>query len=191
MSRSVHVASGLTFTSPNDGSQPMMGASARVAPSERFSDVSHGALPGESSAQRLNLAELAAVLRAARMGVRLGSGLRHREVEPVAAPNVVDEGQRLGKVRPGVQEDHLDRRHHLGDQVDEDDVLEGGSQHDGVAKGVDSPTDDGAGRRRFESCAGHGKLVRTHLLVAHVGLGHRSSFLFRGDRAVPGPAGGA
>ena len=45
MSSSVHVASGLTFTSPNVASQLTIGVSARVGPSERFSDVSHAALP--------------------------------------------------------------------------------------------------------------------------------------------------
>ena len=90
MSRSVQVASGLTFTSPNDRSQPMIGrvsAGGAVGALQRCQPP----LAGESSAQRLNLAELAALLRAARMGGRLGPGLRHREVEPVVVPYVVDE----------------------------------------------------------------------------------------------------
>ena len=45
MSSSVHVASGLTLTSPKAASQLTIGASARVGPSTRFSDVSHAPCP--------------------------------------------------------------------------------------------------------------------------------------------------
>ena len=48
MSSSVHVTSGLTFTSPNEASQLTMGASARVGPSLRFSDVSQARFPARA-----------------------------------------------------------------------------------------------------------------------------------------------
>ena len=48
MSPSVHVANGLIFTSPNEASQLTIGASARVGPSERLSEVSHACFPARA-----------------------------------------------------------------------------------------------------------------------------------------------
>ena len=45
MSSLVHVTSGLTLTSPNAASQLTIGASARVGPSTRLSEVSQARLP--------------------------------------------------------------------------------------------------------------------------------------------------
>ena len=153
MSSSVHVASGLTLTRPNEASQLTIGASARVGPSERFSDGQPGALAGDGAAQRLHLAELAALLAATGVRRRLGTGLGHGEVQLVALPHLLDEGQRLGEVRLGVQEDDLDPGRDLGHQVDQHDVLEGGGQDQGVAERLDGPADDRAGRRGLEPLA--------------------------------------
>ena len=75
MSSSVQVANGLTFTSPNEASQLTIGASARVGPSARLSDVIQARLPAISAPQWLHLAELAALLRAAGVSRHIGAGL--------------------------------------------------------------------------------------------------------------------
>ena len=163
MSSSVQVARGLTLTSPNPASQLTIGAPARVGPSDRLSDVSQAALSGQGTPQRLHLAELAALVGTAGIGGSLGPRLRHREIEPVALPNIVDEGQCLGKVCLCVQEDDFDSRRNLGDQVDQHNVLERRGQHQGVPEGLDRPPDDGAGGSGFETFTDRGKVLSGQL----------------------------
>ena len=103
----VQVASGLTLTSPNASSQLTIGAAARVGASTLLSEVSQARLPCTAWRSGAHLAELAALLAPAGMGGRLGPGLGHGEVQVVAGADLLDELQRLGEVRFGVEEDHL------------------------------------------------------------------------------------
>ena len=102
-----------------------------------------GHLPGQGAVQEVDLACLAAGFLAVGpdvRGIRVGS--LHPQVQRIAGLCTSQYVECLGEVEPGVEEHDLDLRVDRYGEVDEQGVLEGCGEAEGVAEHGDRPADD-------------------------------------------------
>lgn len=93
----------------------------------------------EHTVQGNHLAQLTAPVRSARPSLGVDARRDHSQVEVIEGTHLLDECQRLGKMRTSVDEDDLDTRIDLGDKVDEDAVLERANELEPETEAVDRP----------------------------------------------------
>ena len=120
-----------------------------------------GGAPGKRLGHRDDLAGHAAAVGVVHPPVvGLDLGLDDPQVQVVAAPDRVDEPQRLGEVVLGVEEDHLDVGDDLGGEVEEHAVLERRGEDEPVAEPVGGPLDRRGGRLAFEAVRRRGEFAQ-------------------------------